>query len=99
MNAEVTSGLRSLKSMNTLISATLICAALAAAAALAGYFVQISLLYLVAGALALAAVVPCFLMFQRVKVVEADIGHREALSLAQRKGNRTQSAGHPAPAR
>jgi hypothetical protein len=85
MNAEVTSGSRSLKSLNTLISATLVCAVLAAAAALAGYFLQIGLLYLVAGALALGAVIPCFLMFQRVKVVELDIGHREALSLAQRK--------------
>src|SRR4029450_2161361 len=56
-----------------------------ALAALAGYFIDISLLYIVAGALALFAVIPCFLMFQRVEVIAADIGHREALSLAQRK--------------
>ena len=35
--------------------------------------------------LAVAALVPLFLMFGRVRAVEADIGHREALSLAQRK--------------
>ena len=29
--------------------------------------------------------IPLFLMFGRVRAVETDIGHREALSLAQRK--------------
>src|SRR5689334_520589 len=85
MNTEVGGSSRSLQSMNGLISATLACVVLAALAALAGYFVHLDFLYLVAGALALVAVIPCFLMFQRVKAVETDIGHREALSLAQRK--------------
>ncbi|HUQ08914.1 MAG TPA: methyl-accepting chemotaxis protein, partial [Steroidobacteraceae bacterium] len=85
MNTETVGASRSLKSINGLISVTLVCAVLAALAALAGYFIDLSVLYIVAAALAVVAVVPCLLMFQRVKAVEADFGHREALSMAQRK--------------
>ena len=43
--------------------------------------------------------VPLFLMFQRVKVVESDFGHREAPVAGAAQGNRAQPAGHPAAAR
>ena len=61
------------------------CVVLGALAWVAAYLLSLDILYAVAGALALAAAVPLFLMFQRVRAVESDIGHREALSLAQRK--------------
>src|SRR5690349_8710096 len=83
MSTDLGGGSRTLKSMNSLISATLACAVLAALTAAAGYLIDLNVLYIAAAALALAAAVPCFLMFQRVKAVEADMGHREALSLAQ----------------
>ncbi|MBC8027603.1 MAG: methyl-accepting chemotaxis protein, partial [Steroidobacteraceae bacterium] len=85
MNIETGSGARSLKSLNTLITVTLLFVVLAALVAVAGYFVNLSLLYFVAGGVALVAAIPLFLMYQRVTVVENDIAHREALSLAQRK--------------
>ena len=85
MSTDVNAGSRSLKSMNSLISTTLVLAILAALAAGAGYFLDMNLLYLVAAGLALTAIIPSMLMFQRVRAVEADISHREALSMAQRK--------------
>jgi twitching motility protein PilJ len=85
VSIETGSGARSLKSLNTLISVTLVFVALAALTAIAGYFVNLSLLYIAAGGVALIATIPLFLMYQRVTVVEHDIAHREALSLAQRK--------------
>ena len=78
-------GSRSLKSINGLVTATLVCLVLSVAAWVGAWLLGFELLYAVAGALALATAVPPFLMYQRVKVVESDFGHREALSLAQRK--------------
>ena len=74
-------GSRSLKSLNGLVSATLVCLVLSVAAWVGAWLLGLQLLYAVAGVLALATAVPLFLMFQRVKVVESDFGHREALSL------------------
>jgi twitching motility protein PilJ len=85
MNTEVGGGARSLKSITNLISATLVCVALAALVGVAGYLLGLELLYIGAGALLVCAAIPLFLMYQRVRVVENDMGHREALSLAQRK--------------
>ncbi len=78
-------GSRSLKSLGGLITATLVCLVLSVAAWVGAWLLGLEILYAVAGALAFATTVPLFLMFQRVKVVESDFGHREALSLAQRK--------------
>src|SRR4051812_39084187 len=85
MSSEVGNGARSLKSLTTLISVTLVFVALSAVAAAAGFFAALDILYAVAGGFALIGAIPLFLMFQRVKVIETDINHREALSLAQRK--------------
>src|SRR5262245_66634021 len=78
-------GSRSLKSLGGLISTTLVCLVLSVAAWVGAWLLGLDLLYAVAGVLALATAIPLFLMFQRVQVVESDFGHREALSLAQRK--------------
>jgi hypothetical protein len=85
MSSEVGGGSRTLKSINTLITTTLVCVVLGSIAWVAAYLLSLTVLYAVAGLLAIVAVVPLFLMFGRVRSVEADIGHREALSLAQRK--------------
>ena len=85
MNTEVGGGSRTLKSLNNLITATLVCVALAVLAGAAAFLLNLNLLYVVAAAFALAGVLPLFLMFGRVRAVEADIGHREALS---RRGHR-----------
>src|SRR5688572_32590178 len=85
MNTEVGVGARSLKAMNTLTSVALVCVVLAALVAGAGFFLDLKLLFFVAGGLALAAAVPLLLVFQCVRAVETDIAHRESLSLAQRK--------------
>src|SRR5262245_66672508 len=85
MSTEVGGGARSLKSLTNLITATLVCIMLAAAAGAAAYVLGIDVLYFAAGGIAVVAMIPLFLIFQRVRVVETDMGHREALSLAQRK--------------
>ena len=51
----------------------------------AAWLLGIDILYAVAGVLAVATAVPLFLMFRRVAGARATFGHREALSLAQRK--------------
>src|SRR5690242_7717854 len=84
MNTEV-GGSRTLKSLNNLITTTLVCVVLAVLAGAAAFLLSFNLLYVVAAAFAVAGAVPLFVMFGRVRAVEADIGHREALSLAQRK--------------
>ena len=86
MNTETAGGSRSLKSLTSLTSTAL--AAAGARRARVGRSLAAEAWMsctLVAGALALATAVPLFLMFRRVKGVESDFGHREALSLAQRK--------------
>jgi twitching motility protein PilJ len=85
MSTEVGVGTRTLKSINTLITATLVCVVLGALAWVAAYLLTLTILYAVAGVFAVAATVPLFLMYGRVRAVETDIAHREALSLAQRK--------------
>ncbi len=85
MSTEVGGGSRTLKSLNKLITATLVCVVLGAVAWVAAYLLNLEILYAVAGVFAVATAVPLFLMFQRVRAVETDIGHREAISLAQRK--------------
>ena len=85
MNSEGGNGIRTLKSINSLITATLVCVVLGALVGVAAYMLGLEIVYIAAGVLALAALVPLFLMFGRVRAVESDIGHREALSLAQRK--------------
>src|SRR6186713_762010 len=85
MSTEVGGGSRTLKSLNNLITTTLVCVMLAVLAGVAAFLLSLNLLYVVAAAFAVAGAVPLFLMFGRVRAVEADIGHREALSLAQRK--------------
>src|SRR5436190_21094155 len=85
MSTEVGGGSRMLKSINSLITATLVCVVLGALAWVAAYMLGLEILYIAAGVLAVGALVPLFLMFGRVRAVDSDIGHREALSLAQRK--------------
>ena len=85
MNTETGGGSRSLKSLTSLISTTLVLLVLDVLAWVAAWLLKLDLVIVVAGALALATAVPLFLMFRRVKAVESDFGHREALSLAQRK--------------
>src|SRR6186713_480254 len=85
MSIEGAGGSRSLNSLTKLITATLVCVVLAALAGVAAYVVGIAVVYFVAGGLALVSLIPIALMYQRVRVVENDFGHREALSLAQRK--------------
>jgi hypothetical protein len=85
MNSEGANGIRTLKSINSLITATLVCVVLGALAGVAAYLLGLEIIYIAAGVLAVAALVPLFIMFGRVRAVESDIGHREALSLAQRK--------------
>ena len=85
MNTEVTSGSRSLQTLNKLITVTLVGVALAMLAGVAAYLLGMQVLYFAAGGLAVVAAIPLFLMYQRVRAVENDIQHREALSLAQRK--------------
>ena len=69
----------------SLITTALLLLVVDVAAWVAAWLSGIEIVYAVAGALALATAVPMFLMFRRVKMVENDFGHREALSLAQRK--------------
>src|SRR4051812_38903341 len=85
MNTEVGGGSRSLKSLSSLISSTLICLALSVAGWVAAWLLNMTILYAVAGGFALATAVPLFMMFGQLKGAENDFGHREALSLAQRK--------------
>ena len=85
MNTELGGGSRSLKSLGGLISTTLVLLVISVLAWVAAWLLGLDILYAVAGALAIATAVPLFLMFKRVKAVENDFGHREALSLAQRK--------------
>ena len=85
MNSEGGGGVRTLKSINSLITATLVCVVLGALTWVAAYMLGLEIIYIAAGVLAVAALVPLFLMFGRVRAVESDIGHREALSHAQRK--------------
>ena len=85
MSSEIGGGSRTLKSINNLITAALVCVVLGLLAGVAAYLLSLEVLYIVAAAFAVAAAIPLFLMFGRVRAVETDIGHREALSLAQRK--------------
>jgi methyl-accepting chemotaxis protein len=85
MNTEVGGGSRTLRSFTGLITATLVCLVLCVAVWVGGWLLGIDILFIVAAVLAFATAVPLFLMFQRVKVVETDFAHREALSLAQRR--------------
>jgi len=85
MNTETGGGSRSLKSITSLISTTLVLLVVDVLAWLAAWLLKLDIVFVVAGALALATAVPLFLMFKRVRSVESDFGHREALSLAQRK--------------
>ena len=85
MSSEIGGGSRTLKSINNLITAALVCVVLGVLAGVAAYLLSLEVLYIVAAAFAVAAAIPLFLMFGRVRAVETDIGHREALSLAQRK--------------
>ena len=95
MNTEVGGGSRTLKSINTLITATLMCVVLGALAWVAAYMLEARHPLAVAGALAIAGLVPLFLMFRRVRAVDSRHRHREALSLrSARKPN--APAGHPA---
>ena len=85
MNTDVAGGSRSLKSLGSLVSTTLVLLVLSVAGWVAAWLLNITILYAVAGAFALATAVPLFMMFGKLKGVENDFGHREALSLAQRK--------------
>ena len=85
MNSEVGGGTRTLKSINSLITATLVCVVLGVLAGVAAYMLGLEILYAASAVMAVAAAVPLLLMFGRVRAVESDMGHREALSLAQRK--------------
>ncbi|HET9473696.1 MAG TPA: methyl-accepting chemotaxis protein [Steroidobacteraceae bacterium] len=85
MNTELGGGSRSLKSINGLITTALLLLVVDVVAWVAAWFSGIEILYVVAGVLAIATAVPLFLMYRRVRMVESDFGHREALSLAQRK--------------
>src|ERR1044071_5976875 len=85
MTTEQTAGTRSLKSLTSLVTVTLVCVALSILAVVAAYLLDMQVVYFAAAGLAVIAAIPLFLMYQRVKVVENDIQHREALSLAQRK--------------
>ncbi len=86
MSTEVGGGSRTLKSINSLITATLVCVVLGALAVGRGLPARASTFSMPWPACSrLPPLVPLFLMFGRVRAVEADIGHREALSLAQRK--------------
>ena len=62
MNTEVGGGARSLKSITNLITAALVCVALAALVGVAGYFLGVDLLYVGAGAVLVCAAIPLFLM-------------------------------------
>jgi len=85
MSPEATSGSRTLRTINTLISAALGGVVLAILAGVAAYLLNMQILAIAAAGFALVAAVPLFLVYQRVRVVDNDISHREALSLAQRK--------------
>jgi len=85
MSTEASGGSRSLRSLNNLISVTLVCVVLSIVAGTAGYLLGMEILYFVAAGVAVIAAIPLFLMYQRVRAVGSDMGHREALSLAQRK--------------
>ena len=85
MNTELGGGSRSLKSLTSLISTALLLLVLDVIAWVAAWLLKLDILFAVAGVLAVATAVPLFLMIRRVRQVESDFGHREALSLAQRK--------------
>src|SRR3954463_3200974 len=80
MSVETTAGTRTLKSITSLVTVSLACVVLAILVGVAAYLLGVQVMYIAAGGLALVGAVPLFLMFQRVKVVENDIAHREALS-------------------
>ncbi len=99
MNTEVGGGTRTLKSINSLISATLVCVVLGVLAWVAAYLLQLDILYIVAGVLAFASAVPLFLMFQRVTCRRDRLRSPRSAVARPAQGNRTQPAGHPAAAR
>src|SRR6185436_1291840 len=85
MSTDVAGGSRSLKALAGLATTTLVLLVLSVAGWVAAWLLNMTILYAVAGAFAFATAVPLFMMFGKFKGVESDFGHREALSLAQRK--------------
>jgi twitching motility protein PilJ len=85
MTTEGTTGTRTLKTLTNLVTTTLVCVVLSILAGVAAYLLSLQVLYFASAGLAVIAAIPLFLMYPRVRVVENDIAHREALSLAQRK--------------
>jgi len=70
MNSEVGGGTRTLKSINSLITATLVCVVLGVLAGVAAYMLGLEILYAASAVMAVAAAVPLLLMFGRVRAVE-----------------------------
>ena len=74
MSTETGGGSRSLKSLHGLISTTMVLLVIDVLAWIAGWLLELDIVFIVAAVLALATAVPLFLMFKRVKAVEGDFG-------------------------